>query len=255
MPHEGVNPGALELIPEGFAVLAFPASLQADIRQSIADRIQSGDDLSQMTDTVCALSDAQFIEKFNKGFRTFPDSLSTKLTPWIEKEIRDRLHANQVSLTYVSEADRKTNASLGSDSYDVYWRIVRPNKPDVGGPHNDAAFADLNIDSDRAIPLPFKFAARWRVWLPLMGCTPRNSLQFIPGSQNEHFPATSRDTPLGPRPSVSEEWQLANDHRFVCPFTEFEGQCVLFSDKVIHRGPINTEDELRISADFTIVMR
>ncbi len=222
---------------------------------SVADAAGGGDGLERLTGLVCAMSDDELVGNFKEGFRTFPDAVSARLMPWIEEQIRDRLQANEVALTWVSEGDRKTNDSLSPDSYDVYWRIVRPNKPDVAGPHIDATFADLNVGSERAVPLPFDYAARWRVWLPLIGCTPQNSLQFIPGSQHEHFPATSHNTPYGPRPSVGEEWQRANEHRFICPFSEFEGRCVLFSDQVVHRDPVNTEPGLRISADFTVVMR
>ena len=262
MPADSVLPDALELIPEGFTMLAFPSGLQADIRDTIVAYILSFDketksdhNADHLRDVVCAMGDDEFVSNFKKGFRTFPDVLAARLLPWVDSEIRTRLNANQITLTYVSEADRKTNASLSPKSYDVYWRIVRPNKPDVAGPHIDATFADLNVGSERAIPLPFDFTSRWRIWMPLMGCTSENSLQFIPGSQNEHFPATSRDTPYGPRPSVSEEWKQANEHRFVCPFTEFDGQCVLFSDKVVHRGPVNGEQGLRISAELTVIVR
>jgi len=255
-------PGALDLYPDGFTLLPFPADVRAAMRKEIASFILSalepgggGDGLDRLSAIVMAMNDEEFVATFRKGFRTFPDAVSAGLAPWIETEIKHRLCANEIAMTTVCAADMKTNPTLKPDSYDVYWRIVRPNRPDVAGPHIDATFAYLNEDSDRAIPLPFDYTSRWRVWVPLLGCTKANSLQFIPGSQNEHFPATSIDTPNGPRPSVGEDWKRANMGRFVCPFSEFEETCVLFPDTVVHNGPVNGEAHVRISADFTIVMR
>jgi|GEM_PF-2275896 len=262
----GYAPGDLNIFPDGFVVLPFPSSIQQEVRRYIAgfiaskggiDYPENADDiqlLEILTRIVSSFSDEEFVDTFRKGYRTLPGNISKGFVPWIESELAERLKTNRISLTYVCEADRRTNPSLGPESYDIYWRIVRPNKPDVAGPHIDSTFADLNVGSDRVNPLPFEYTARWRVWVPILGCDPDNSLQFIPGSQFEDFPATSVDTPLGPRPSVSDDWKRDNMHRFVCPFTKTDGYCVLFPDNVIHQGPVNKGDGLRLSMDFTVVM-
>lgn len=258
--------GAPDLYPEGFLVLPFPDDILDEARSHVADYILAQDSkgrtpeaetslLDHLTTIVTEMSDDEFVTKFRKGFRTLPDQISAKFVPWIEQELAGRLKANKIALTYVSEADRNTNPTLQPESFDIYWRIVRPHKPDVAGPHIDATFAYLNEDSDREIPLPFEYEARWRVWVPILGCDAENSLQFIPGSQFEDFPATSIDTPLGPRPSIGENWKRDNMQRFICPFTRIDGHCVLFRDDVVHQGPVNEGESLRLSMDFTVVMQ
>jgi hypothetical protein len=264
-------PGDLNLFDNGYTVLGFPGALASLVRNQITDYIRSSltkpigisssneeggdDELTDLTARVLALSDADYIAHFRKGIRTLPDEISTQFVSWLKDEIAPRLHADEIALTYVCDADRAVNTTLSPKSYDVYWRIVRPNKPDVSSPHTDRAFAKLNEGSDRAISVPFEYTARWRLWVPILGCDAANSLQFIPGSQFEELPIEMRETSFGPRPNVSKEWLADNDHRFVCPFDEFEQSCVLFPDTVIHRGPLNSGGQLRLSIDFTVVVR
>lgn len=208
---------------------------------------------NQLTTITANFSDSTFVKTFIKGMRTFPLHVTQPLIAWLESDVKSLLGANEIALTNVSELDQENNQSLSSKDYDVYWRCVRPNKNDIARPHTDSQFANLNEGSERAIPLPFEIKERWRIWFPLFGCHEENSIQLIKDSYQEDIPFTSISTANGPRPDISEAWVVANEHRFQCPIQSTNG--VLFRDDVVHRGPKNKGPYVRISAEFTVVIR
>lgn len=257
-------PRCPESIRHGFISIAVPEPIIHLFRQQVLgyfQQLEPGLDINdldnapdQLTHIAASFSDDQFIQRFVKGLRTFSGSASQQLMPWIEMDIKPMLNARRVALTRVSALDQRNNPTLTAEDYDVYWRCVRPHKPDIARPHTDRQFAHLNTGSDRAIPLPFAIRERWRVWFPLFGCHSGNSIQLIKDSYRERIPFTSIETVNGPRPDIEESWLRANEHRFECPL-DGPRNGVLFRDDVVHRGPANPGPQVRISAEFTIVIQ
>lgn len=59
----------------------------------------------------------------------------------------------------------------------------------------------------------------------------------------------------GLKPCILKEWIDLNQKRFICPFSDFNNQIILFDDKLVHMGPENHESSPRISAEFTILAK
>lgn len=253
---QGIDQGYIEIpVPDEIVrscqdhVVSYFNSLDNDAEILVQAGIES-----KLTDIACKFTDEEFVKVFIKGLRTFPYSVSNLLVPWIESDVKQLLGAERIALTNVSHLDQANNSSLSPEDYDFYWRCVRPNKNDVAGPHKDSQFAYLNDGSDREIPLPFEIRERWRIWFPLFGCHLANSIQLVKDSHKEEIPFTSVDTVNGPRPTIKSSWVDANEHRFECPIRA-KGSGVLFRDDVVHRGPKNIGPDVRLSAEFTIVLQ
>ena len=253
-----------EHIHHGFMSVPVPNNILVKCQQHILsyfktlnsslDIINTNTLNDQLTYISGSFSDEVFIKHFIKGMRTFPHNISELLLPWIESDIKILLGAKQIALTHVSALDQHNNSALSPKDYDVYWRCVRPHKKDVAGAHKDSQFADLNTGSDRAILSPFEFKERWRIWFPLFGCNEENSLQLVKDSYKEDIPFSSVETVNGPRPNIESSWVQANEHRFECPI-ESSHYGAIFRDDVVHRGPENKGPHVRISAEFTLLIR
>jgi hypothetical protein len=97
---------------------------------------------------------------------------------------------------------------------------------------------------------------RWHVWAPLSGCTPLNSLQVFSGSHRMDVPNEIVRIHLGARPSINEKWLRDHDRDFFCPFARLDGsECIVFDDKLVHRGPPNNATPARISCEFTVLIQ
>ncbi len=75
------------------------------------------------------------------------------------------------------------------------------------------------------------------------------------GSLREQVPFETRRTDTGLRPGIASAWMEANRDRFICPLTEMATECVMFDDRLVHVGPPNFSNDLRLSAEFTILAR
>ena len=97
---------------------------------------------------------------------------------------------------------------------------------------------------------------RWKIWVPLLGCDKNNSIQFIKGSHLEEVPFVKIIKDDGSiKPDIDKNWLIENEPKFECPFDSFDGNCVIFNDKLIHRGPKNNSDQIRISNEFTVLLK
>jgi len=199
------------------------------------------------------LSDALFVEKFHKAFRIFPSHVADEIAVWVES-LAHFLGGKQAGMNYVSLAERMKNSGLTEKSWDTFWRCVRPNKPDVGSAHCDYQFWEIAKGTVDEPSTPFSYDERWKIWIPLLGCNPLTSLQVIPGSHVEEIPIDNIATKYGIKPTIDPEWLLKNEGRFICPLEQFSGCAVLFHDKLVHRGPPNPSQQLRISGELTIIL-
>jgi hypothetical protein len=128
-------------------------------------------------------------------------------------------------------------------SEELYWRIVRPQMAsDIGPVHADAWFWELGHG---AMP---ENTVRVKVWIPFY-CEPgMNGLKVLPGSQRQHWPyhGELRDGFVKPQIDFDERsvpMQLLNIE---------PGNLVVFHDKLLHGGALNTGSTTRVSAEFTM---
>lgn len=126
---------------------------------------------------------------------------------------------------------------------EVYWRIVRPGMPtDIGPVHADSWFWELGHGR-----MP-EDTVRVKVWIPFY-CEPgMNGLKVLPGSQRQNWPyhGELRDGFVKPQIDFDEKslpMQLLN----IDP-----GTLVVFHDKLLHGGALNTGSTTRVSSEFTM---
>lgn len=144
---------------------------------------------------------------------------------------------------------------LRADSYDIFWRCVRKDKQDVGAAHSDYQFWEIAKGTSAEVGCPFDYDERWKIWIPLIGCDETNSLQVVPGSHLQVVPTDRILTKNGYKPKIQQPWLDEHEKMFLCPLTHFEGNCVLFHDKLVHRGPVNTTSKFRLSGELTILLK
>ena len=249
------------MMRDGFMIIPFPTDLSELMQGQARDYIGQATGVSltkdagaeELTRAVLKPSDDVFVQKFKKPLRILPDPIAGRALKWVEG-LAEFLGGRRAGIDYVSEAERQENPALNATTYDVYWRCVRPGKPDVGQPHADFQFWELHRGTPLEQKGAFDYDERWKIWLPLIGCDKTNSLEVLPGSHTEDVPMLSIETKYGTKPSIKAEWLAANEKRFVCPLTKFSNCAVLFHDKLIHRGPANQTAHLRVSAELTILL-
>jgi hypothetical protein len=242
---------------KGYILYPFPQDLLQAMRSHVCHFFGVAENstnlIEQLTEKSFACSEEQFITRYAKTFRIFPDSVASIAEKWIESLAKD-LGGKRAGINYVSEEEKSKNKILRDDSLDVFWRCVRPGKPDVGAAHCDYQFWEIVRGTPHDVPVPFEYDERWKIWVPLLGCVPSNSLEVVPTSHNQEIPIDRIITRNGYKPSIQKHWLDANEKNFLCPLTTFEGFCVLFHDKLVHRGPQNTTQFLRVSGELTILL-
>ncbi len=247
---------------DGFMTIPFPAELCERMTQHIHGHIRQATDIpitenapvEELTRAVARLSDDGFVEQFRKPLRMFPHELGGAVAEWIGS-LAGFLGGSRSGINYISPAEHDANPTLQATSHDVFWRCVRPGKPDVGQAHADFQFWEINRGTPLDPPSPFPYDERWKIWLPLLGCDATNSLEVLKGSHREDIPLESIQTKYGTKPAIRMDWLAANEHRFFCPLPQFHHHCVLFHDKLVHRGPANATSHLRISGELTILLK
>ena len=119
----------------GYASIPFPSNLATLLHTSIEQYIAkaTGSSAPSLTERLFALSDRDFIAKFSKPFRIFPDPIGYALADWVSG-LTSYLGGNRSGINYICPSEMEANPQLQAKSYDTFWRCVRPGKPDVGKP-------------------------------------------------------------------------------------------------------------------------
>lgn len=248
-----------EMNRDGFLIFPFPAELAAAMKSHISNfmgiqTVNSFELINKLTEKALLYGDTEFVQKFAKPFRMFPKSVADLASEWVSS-LATQLGGQRAGINYVSLGEREKNSNLQKDSYDVFWRCVRPGKPDVGAAHCDYQFWEIAKGTKDDVECPFDYDERWKIWVPLVGCDPSNSLQVVPGSHAQDVPIDRVLTKNGYKPVIQPHWLEKYETAFRCPLTTFTNQCVLFHDKLVHRGPPNNTSNLRLSGEMTILLK
>ena len=249
----------VDLDEKGFRLIDFPSELIRlmldHVTQAIHDNIEST--RGHLTDCLQSVSDETFDRIFDKSKRIFPDKISKVLMEWVQKEVVAILGGKSAKTNAPWSHRLDTVASPEyCGKYDIYWRCVRPFKKDVGATHADWQFWDIARDVYGENFCTVDYDERWKIWIPLYGCDKLNGLQVVPKSHLESVPFLKRTTEDGViKPDIEACWLQEKEDDFVCPFDSFENQAIIFHDKLIHRGPMNVSDSVRISAEITVLLK
>lgn len=244
-----------QLSREGYCILPFPPELKGYLMSYIYKYCsESGiiNDDRDIEDSILSIPDGEFSNAFTKQFRFFRNKQATRVLEWAKKEIEPILDSH-ISINKIRPLEKSDKLGVAADNLDVYWRCVRNNKKDVGEPHSDFQFWELD-KRNKNLPVGYEGVnERWKLWIQLSGCTAGNSLQFIPGSHHENIPGSFVETNHGLRPKIDQEWLEKNNIRFKKIEANNEVSCILFHDKLVHKGVINTESKIRFSAELTLL--
>ena len=127
----------------------------------------------------------------------------------------------------------------------IYWRLVRPNKEcDIGPIHRDEWFWLLDSSLQNTDKMK-----RLKVWIPLIVEKGKSGLLVEVGSHlrdDIKWHGEQRDGKLKPCIDMKEsqlDMQLADVSL---------QEAIIFDDKLLHGGKINTGSKTRVSIEFTM---
>ncbi len=252
---------------QGFSTKSFPQELRSSMLRHIESHIRelgapyfkSGNlATSSLEEIAMTVPDEVWSKKMNRAFRVFPKELAAKVHQWADESIRTEFGRKRSAVNVVYPSEAEMNPKLTKESLAIYWRCVRPGKPDAGRAHRDATFWVLELEEgyDPKIPFPFDYLKDCiKIWIPLKGCTPKTTLQVIPSSHKEEIPIVIEQTEYGRRPTIDGEWLKAQEKSFVSPVELSQGSCIIFDMDLVHRGPTHNNNELRISAEISLIVQ
>jgi len=127
----------------------------------------------------------------------------------------------------------------------MYWRLVRPGKSDIGPLHADAWFWELGHGD-----MPQNYH-RVKLWMSLYSEKEKSGLRVIANShkkQDWRYHSEQRDGKLKP---VFDEIESELD---ILNLPLEAGECVMFHDRLLHGGMPNFSDSTRVSMEFTLLV-
>lgn len=133
---------------------------------------------------------------------------------------------------------------------EMYWRIVRPNRPDdVGTLHADAWFHLAMKIRERCFP---EGAHALKVWIPLYVEPGKNGLEIVVGSHKNKEEWDYTVVEIGntskPRLRVPEESLVSRKLLETPP-----GTVLVFNEDLVHVGALNQGEATRVSLEITLL--
>ena len=247
-----------EFEKNGFITLPFPSDLRAAMLAQIETSIKelgtgSNNSLEEVLESI---PDPIWQQKMNRCFRIFSKEISDLSLKWAHDSFSAPFKKKRSAVNVILPQEAQDNPKITEDHLAIYWRCVRPGKPDAGRPHRDASFWDLEFKEGYNPKVPFDFNYLhncMKIWIPLYGCYPDTTLQVIPRSHKMDIPTTVEQTEFGRRPSISSEWLKDQENLFMSPPELSEGSCILFDMNLVHVGPCHKRSTPRISAEFNFI--
>ena len=246
------------LASSGYIVVDVPADVfdhtQEAVLSSAKTRVRSGPSLTDAAVLINHLSNDAYRRLLGaKENRIIRKTDCTPIVKWAERLVADIFPGSNAQCSILSSADQARRPDLERDNPDFFYRCVRPGSSDVGPAHRDCDFWKAYEGTDLLPSTPSWAVSRWKLWMPISGCDENNSLQVLPRSHLEDPPVEFTVRDGKPSARLDKDYVLSRNDDFLRPFSEnAESRALLFHDKVIHRGPPNSSNHLRISRQMTI---
>ncbi len=249
-----------EFQEKGFVTSLFPPSLKqamldyinAYVRK-LANIPTTNQSLEQIMQTI---PDATWQHKMSRCFRIFPNHLADQALDWAHKAFCTPFGSSRSAVNVVLPQEVQDNPQITDNHLAIYWRCVRPGKPDAGRPHRDASFWALEFSEGYNPKIPFEFSYLQnckKIWIPLHGCCPETTLRVIPGSHQMDIPTIVEQTEYGRRPGICPQWLQDRKASFISPPELSQGSSILFDMNLVHVGPCHNQSTVRISAEFNFI--
>jgi ectoine hydroxylase-related dioxygenase (phytanoyl-CoA dioxygenase family) len=241
---------------DGFVTSPFPIKLKMEMLTHIEASMRTL--FRKNTIDLDEVTDQTWQKKMNRSFRIFPPFLSQQALSWAKQNFCRAFGKTFCAVNVVLPQEVAENPEITENHLAIYWRYVRPGKPDAGRPHRDANFWDLEFGEgyDPKVPFPFNHLENcMKIWIPLAGCTPETTLRIIPGSHKMEIPTIIEQTEYGRRPSICPEWLTRNQNLFMSPPELSQECCILFDMNLVHVGPRHNQNAARVSAEFNFISK
>mgnify|MGYP001257617613 CR=1 FL=1 len=245
----------------GVEIIEIPDSIISAIENFIFYKFNVGK-YADLCNNILNLSEEDFSLLSKKTNRFFDRNVCNLIENWISNSqlLKKAFKSKNLRISNISQYELNIRDDLKPKHLDIFFRIVRKGKPDVGPPHFDKLIWDQSKGTNAEVSLE-KNDIRWKLWIPLWGTNYDNALQFVNGSHIENVPwfldesritQTTKATDSKGSPAISKYWLRKNELNFK-PAAWDIGKGVIFHDQLVHRGPINMSSNLRMSAEFTII--
>lgn len=133
---------------------------------------------------------------------------------------------------------------LGWDN--IYWRLVRPGRDDIGSLHADKWFWDL-LEYGGTVPsYPYE---RLKIWIAIYTTSGKNGLLVVPRSHLKKDWKWHVEIKYNQKKPIIDE-PIENLNLTLLP-TE-PGRAVIFHDDLLHGGSENLATTTRVSMEFTL---
>ena len=229
--------------------------------------------LPSITERDIKVIQSAILESYNKNIASFFNSTDSRIVDSFSKLAE--YHESELGTTYHSKAWPKLSRIVSKDNAhsireifrdhlslyfrdftisdeeelgypNIYWRLVRPNKEeDVGDIHKDKWFWDINTNQ----VMPVGKTKRYKIWIPLISDTLKNTLEFVSFSQ------LNPNIRWAKKKKNNQEKPILIDRHYI---EEVEcSNCrnnfpILFHDEILHRGPVYRGKSSRVSIEFTL---
>ena len=249
-----------EFQEKGFVTSPFPPSLKQAMLEYIEGYVRelarTSDTQQSLEQIVLNIPDAIWQHKMSRCFRIFPNHLAQQALDWAHNTICPSFGSIRSAVNVVLPQEVQDNPQITDNHLAIYWRCVRPGKPDAGRPHRDASFWDLEFSEGYNPKIPFDFSYLHnckKIWIPLHGCFPDTTLRVIPGSHQMDIPTIVEQTEYGRRPGICPQWLQNRKDSFISPSELSQGSSIFFDMNLVHVGPCHNQPTVRISAEFNFI--
>ncbi len=243
----------------GYNVLKTPKNISNTIKKGIMKNIsdkfpeKNFFTINDQAKFIKKLSDRRFKKAFgNNAKRILDFKTNNTINDWIKGKIKKQLKCKRISLNIISKYDLKNNDKLKKKQFNVFFRVVRNKKNDVGFPHRDSSFWKLGDIYAREAP--FKYKKRWKFWIPIFGVNKKNCLRIIKKSHVDKIDLKYRKVNKNLKPTIPKAYLKEKYKNIIVPLKKFDGnEGILFHDDTVHFGPKNYSTGCRVSAEFNIL--
>lgn len=220
-----------------------------DIIKMISKSLEIPNVLSNL-DRLNDIEDSIFLKHFGHvSQRYFNKKISRLFNDFLREELLNSFNM-ECCMHNATRPDRRFNKKLNKDHPCFYWRLVRPNKSDIGKPHADEQFWKYLKPND--VTLPYEHNEKFKIWIPLFGCNDSNNLKML--DKKFYSNKAPYETILVngvKKPKINDDWFSSMKVNFSSP--DDATKAWFFKYDTIHYAPLNSSKSPRISCEATIV--